>query len=475
MIPQKRFKLTRQAMLLATISATFPVMGYCAAAGFIEFEIGTVESVAANGTRHPLYKGSEINSGEAISTAANGRAQVRFADGGYISLQPNTLFRVDDFNYQGSADGQEKGFFSLLKGGFRAITGLIGHVHKGAYQVKTPAATLGIRGTGYNMALRDEGLFVNVGEGAISLNNKAGFLVVTAGGAAFVADFNTPPKPTTEPPFLPPTGLKEPEFTVADQRDSSGNLTILPPAAPPPPPPTMVSGTNFVMSYAYAGNTAVGAPVGGAVAVAAPVTTTFNAASQLTGYTNTAATETGTNTAGTLSLSGQDGVIGWGRWTGAFTSTGAGATAIGAAGTMTSLDYVVGIPTAVMPTTGTVTYNLLGSTTPTATNGTTGYTVTASVTVNFALTTGQVGVNMTVANAANSYTTGATPLTISGSTFTGAVPTTSSPTSTAPCSGGCTTSVNGFFAGTNAARVGLSYTISNISGGNSVQGVAAFK
>lgn len=163
MMPNKRFKLTRQAILLATISAAFPVSGY-AAAGRVDFAIGTVESVAANGSRRPLAKGAEIDAGETISTATGARAQVRFADGAFISLQPNTQFRVDEFKYKNKADGEEKGFFSLLKGGFRAITGVIGHANKQAYRVKTPAATIGIRGTGYNMELRDDGLFVNVGK-----------------------------------------------------------------------------------------------------------------------------------------------------------------------------------------------------------------------------------------------------------------------------------------------------------------------
>ena len=196
MIPQNRFKLTRQAMLLATISAAFPVTAYCAA-GHVDFAIGNVESIAADGRRHPLNKGADINAGETISTATGARAQVRFADGGFISLQPNTQFRVDEFNYKNKTDGEEKGFFSLLKGGFRAVTGVIGHVNKETYRVRTPAATLGIRGTGYNMALRDDGLFVNVGEGAISLSNRAGLLVVTAGRRRVRRKFQYGARPTT--------------------------------------------------------------------------------------------------------------------------------------------------------------------------------------------------------------------------------------------------------------------------------------
>lgn len=457
MIPQKRFKLRSQALFLATMSATFPVTGYCVAAGRVDFAIGNVESVTADGRRHPLNKGAEINAGEAISTAAGARAQVRFTDGGYVSLQPNTLFRVDEFNYQNKTDGGEKGFFSLLKGGLRAITGAIGHVNKQTYQVKTPAATLGIRGTGYTMALRDDGLFVNVGEGAISLNNNAGLLVVTAGNAAFVANFNTAPVPTTAPPLAPPKDLPPPLFTVSDQRDSSGNLIVVPNI------PILVSGPGYALAESHMTTAlAVG------TSLQTGVTTTFTGTSQLVQYSFIGAGPlTGSLGVATVSFSATDGIIGWGRWSGGPTvGTAAPHPMTG------TFDYVVGIPTAVMPTTGTATYSLLGNTNPTATNGTTGYNVTGTLSATFGATP-TVGVNMTVANAANTFVINntATPTAITGSTFTGTINTTSP---TFSCSGTCTTSINGFFAGANAARAGLSYTISNINGNNSMQGVAAF-
>lgn len=40
-------------------------------------------------------------------------------------------------------------FFSLLKGGFRAVSGAIGKINHDDYQVATPVATIGIRGTDY--------------------------------------------------------------------------------------------------------------------------------------------------------------------------------------------------------------------------------------------------------------------------------------------------------------------------------------
>ncbi|MGB9092656.1 MAG: hypothetical protein WCB93_00925, partial [Gallionella sp.] len=179
--------------------------------------------------------------------------------------------------------------------------------------------------------------------------------------------------------------------------------------------------------------------------------------------------DTGSIGTGTVAVSASDGIIGWGRWIGNITTTGPANTL-----TSTVFDYVVGIPTAAMPTTGTATYSLLGYTSPTDRNGLPGYTVTGTLSANFANST--VGVNMSVANAtttAYTFNNTATPFAIAaGSTFSGNITTTSS--SPTYCTGGCTTSVNGFFAGTNASRAGLSYSITDTMAGNNIQGVAAF-
>lgn len=231
MFLQQCFKSPFQAMLLAMALAAYPAAGYCAAAGHADFVIGEVTAVAPDGAKRPLAKGAVINSGDAINTAAGARVQIRFSDGGFVSLLPNTQFRVDEYLYDNKTDGKEKGFFSLLKGGMRAVTGLIGKINRNTYQVATAAATIGIRGTGYNATLND-GLLVNVGEGAISLTNNAGTLVVMSGSSAFVADFNTPPVLTAQAPFTPPAGSLAPvpdtSFSENERRTQGGGLADVP-------------------------------------------------------------------------------------------------------------------------------------------------------------------------------------------------------------------------------------------------------
>ena len=93
--------------VLAVLATIYPVTGYSQGAGQLEFAVGNVNVIATNGYPRSLRKGAEINSGDTVVTGDNGRAQVRFSDGGYISLQSNTRFRIDEYRYQGSTDGNQ--------------------------------------------------------------------------------------------------------------------------------------------------------------------------------------------------------------------------------------------------------------------------------------------------------------------------------------------------------------------------------
>ena len=68
-------------------------------------------------------------------------------DGGLVALRPDTKLKVDTYVFNGQEDGSENPVFSLLKGGLRAITGIIGKRNKERYNLRTPTSTIGIRGT----------------------------------------------------------------------------------------------------------------------------------------------------------------------------------------------------------------------------------------------------------------------------------------------------------------------------------------
>ena len=108
----------------------------------MDFAIGDVAAVNKAGQSRPVAKGAEIEEGETINTNS-GRTQLRFSDGAFVSLQPQSAFRIDQYRYDGKQDGSEKTFLSLLKGGLRTVTGLVGRSNKKNYQVSTTVATIG--------------------------------------------------------------------------------------------------------------------------------------------------------------------------------------------------------------------------------------------------------------------------------------------------------------------------------------------
>src|SRR5689334_3893059 len=173
-----------------------------APAASVEFVSGNAAAINNAGISRALAKGAGIEAGDTIDTGS-GRVQLRFSDGAYISLQPGSRFRIDEYNYSGKPDDSERGFFTLVKGGLRTITGLVGRTNRRNYQVRVPVATIGIRGTEYTLHY-DGTASGAVGEGEIAVCNTGGCLNVASGQAYTVADANTKPQLSTVRSFLAP-------------------------------------------------------------------------------------------------------------------------------------------------------------------------------------------------------------------------------------------------------------------------------
>ncbi|MCH8958323.1 MAG: FecR domain-containing protein [Proteobacteria bacterium] len=197
-----RFAVTKGLLLTAML--IMPMIA-SAEAGKVTFVFGQAWLDSADGTRQEVVKGMSFENGDHFSTAATGRVQLRMADGGLIALRPSTEFVIEEFSYAGSdagtADSQDRSFFSLVKGGFRSITGAVGKKDKSAYRVRTPVATIGIRGTDYDAVYceaacepGDTGLYVGVTEGGVILTNAAGSLELGPGQYGYVADEDSAPE-----------------------------------------------------------------------------------------------------------------------------------------------------------------------------------------------------------------------------------------------------------------------------------------
>ena len=167
---------------------------FAATAGEISNLSGTLSVKRADGTSKLLSVKSEVQPGDTLSTETGTYARVKFVDGGEVVLRPGSEMKVDSYSFDQAKPAGDNQVLSLLKGGFRAITGLLGHRNKERVSYVTPTATIGIRGTNVGAQLEDDGsLHVDVTEGAVVVKNLGGELEVSVGQFAFVKSGDAPP------------------------------------------------------------------------------------------------------------------------------------------------------------------------------------------------------------------------------------------------------------------------------------------
>lgn len=165
---------------------------------------GPLLATTENGAKKILAPHSGINSGDILITADKTYARIKFTDNGEVTLKPNTQFKIENFRYDEKTPEKSNAFFNLIKGGLRAITGLIGKnsVSREKYKITAASATIGIRGTmlgvshcysGSCGAGVADGLHVDVTKGAISLSNAMGSQEINAGQFAYIPNTSSPP------------------------------------------------------------------------------------------------------------------------------------------------------------------------------------------------------------------------------------------------------------------------------------------
>lgn len=472
----------QRTAIAVAVAACFPAVALANAAR-VDFAVGNVTATGPDGKSRTLTRGAEISQGDTVNTQS-GRAQLRFSDGAYMSLQPQTEFKIEQFSFAGKEDGSENIVMNLLKGGMRTITGLIGRNNRTKYQLKTEVATIGIRGTEYSVQYTNS-IEVFCAGGSISMENQGGTLTISSGQGAFVSTQQTAPRQTSQPPVLSPTSTTQQkqqeeqqqassEPTNPTQEQTGGTQETLTEqvqqilATPPAPTPKLTG--DFV------GNWAVAYPEGN-FNLQLGQQISIDSGGALLSFVDMFETS-GTNTRGSSSatLAGNDGVLAWGRWVNGM--VGGNGAFSGLDTTFNPLHWVVGLPATNMPTSGTATYNMIGSS-ASCLGSCTGISLPNGtlnqVMVNFG--TNVVGMNLTIDltgglvgryQGTKQESFGLNPS--NGQFFVFSIPT------SGPGGSGFFTS-GGFLAGSGASHAGAAFggSLSGSGGFATIEGVGAYK
>lgn len=169
---------------------------------------GTLIAKHLDGTTKVFSVKSEVQEGDTLSTERDTYARIKFLDGGEVVMRPESQLKVAAYSFNQAKPESDSVLMDMLKGGLRAVTGLVGKRNHDAVNFRATTATIGIRGTHFGALIcqndcggvptvtgkpPENGLHVDVADGAIVVRNAAGQQVISAGQFGFVRSATTPP------------------------------------------------------------------------------------------------------------------------------------------------------------------------------------------------------------------------------------------------------------------------------------------
>ncbi len=196
---------------------------------------GEVSAVGLSGTSRKLSLASPVFEGDVISSGVDGKAGFVMQDNTRLVLPIQSRLRVTEYRFVAARASEGSVAIDLLKGGMRVVTGLLGRLNRENVKFRAATATIGIRGTAFDMvcasrnAASPEGggyemtecggsseLHVSMRSGEISLSGESASIVVAAGQSAIIPQVSAKPEILSTPPVLLDTQLPKPEDIKVD-------------------------------------------------------------------------------------------------------------------------------------------------------------------------------------------------------------------------------------------------------------------
>ncbi|MFA7432027.1 MAG: FecR domain-containing protein, partial [Rhodospirillaceae bacterium] len=120
---------------------------------------GTITATRADGTQVELQVGDPVYANDIIETSDGGGVGITFVDETEFALGAGGRLVLDELVYD-PATGDGSAQFSLMSGAFSFVSGQLAKAGPDAVAVRTPLATIGIRGTSGS---------INIGEGDLQV------------------------------------------------------------------------------------------------------------------------------------------------------------------------------------------------------------------------------------------------------------------------------------------------------------------
>jgi hypothetical protein len=202
------------------------------AVGQVTHLSGTLVAKRADGSTKLFSVKSEVQEGDTLATEQDTYARIKFSDGAEVVMRPSSQLKIAAYSFNQAKPEADNVLMNMLKGGLRAVTGLVGKRNRDAVNFGAVTATIGIRGTHFGALIcqndcggvptvsgkpPENGLHLDVADGAIVVKNTAGEQMISSGQFGFVKSASTPPV------IVPPSqGIQVTMPTSISQNDTSG-------------------------------------------------------------------------------------------------------------------------------------------------------------------------------------------------------------------------------------------------------------
>jgi hypothetical protein len=203
------------------------------------------QALAVNKDRvsRALSAGDRIYLGDKLITGEDGFMRLHMIDNALLDLRCYSIMVIEEYSLQ---DKNRRSIFNLLQGSLRKVTGEIGKWGDDVYELRTPIASVGVRGTEYALRVfqtkgcggtvdtKDDGLYLKVIKGIVDVhNNKTDIkTAVIKGDTLYIKTPEAEPvKNVVAPGVLAPVvkekKLPEPEPVVEESSDWGWWLLVL--------------------------------------------------------------------------------------------------------------------------------------------------------------------------------------------------------------------------------------------------------
>ena len=237
-----RQKPIRRFVLSLLASTAIPVWGHAAEPSGTAVRVTPGASAKGNDGSRALKAPADIFQGDRISTDLVGMVQMKFRDDTRVVVGPSSEVAIEEFAFDSNGKASEV-TIAAVTGTFRFIGGI---GDKNVYSIRTPTATMGIRGAATDLAVGPIGTTMvlwqeGVGEVCVvppggrpeekrteCRDVASGDFIVAPPGGGF-AQMDAADRAALIDAFLPYAGSERdlaPEFQIA--------VAGRPPPAPPP-------------------------------------------------------------------------------------------------------------------------------------------------------------------------------------------------------------------------------------------------